>query len=157
MNKRVAIIRIRGELGLKEEIKDTLKMLKLYKKNTCVVIPNSPQYVGMLDRVKECITWGEIDQETFKELLRRRGKIVGSAPLTEDYLKQKSSLDFNNFVKEYFEFKKEIKEVPGLKPFFRLSPPKGGFERKGVKTPFSLGGSFGYRKDKINELIRKMI
>lgn len=39
----------------------------------------------------------------------------------------------------------------------RLNPPKGGFERKGIKIPFSKGGAIGDRKEKINELIRKMI
>jgi large subunit ribosomal protein L30 len=32
-----------------------------------------------------------------------------------------------------------------------------GFERGGIKKPFSMGGSLGYRKNKINELIRRMI
>jgi large subunit ribosomal protein L30 len=43
------------------------------------------------------------------------------------------------------------------KGFFRLSPPRGGFERKGIKRHFADGGALGDRKDKINELIRRMI
>jgi large subunit ribosomal protein L30 len=44
-----------------------------------------------------------------------------------------------------------------LKKFFSLSPPRGGFERKGIKTPFTSGGALGYRGIKMNELIRRMI
>lgn len=44
-----------------------------------------------------------------------------------------------------------------LKKFFSLSPPRGGFERKGIKTPFNSGGALGYRGAKINDLIKKMI
>jgi len=40
---------------------------------------------------------------------------------------------------------------------FMLHPPRGGFERKGVKKPFSLGGALGDRKEKINDLLKKMI
>jgi large subunit ribosomal protein L30 len=40
---------------------------------------------------------------------------------------------------------------------FRLSPPRGGFERKGIKTPFTMGGALGNRKEKINDLIKRMI
>ena len=29
-----------------------------------------------------------------------------------------------------------IYQLEKLKPFFRLHPPKGGFERKGIKKPF---------------------
>ena len=44
-----------------------------------------------------------------------------------------------------------------LKPFFRLSPPKGGFPRKGIKKPYSMGGSLGYWGKDINKLVMKMI
>jgi large subunit ribosomal protein L30 len=66
-------------------------------------------------------------------------------------------MGFDEFTKQYFDGKKELKDVPGLKPFFKLSPPLKGFERKGIKTPFSLGGALGYRKDHINELVERMI
>lgn len=39
---------------------------------------------------------------------------------------------------------------------FALHPPRGGFERKGTKMPFKLGGVYGYRADKINDLIKRM-
>lgn len=38
-----------------------------------------------------------------------------------------------------------------------LHPPRGGFERKGIKAPFTTGGVLGYRGDAINELIKKML
>lgn len=44
-----------------------------------------------------------------------------------------------------------------LKKFFSLNPPRGGFERKGIKNPFNSGGALGYRGMKMNELIRRMI
>ena len=43
------------------------------------------------------------------------------------------------------------------KLIFKLNPPRKGFERKGIKTPFSLGGALGDRKNKINDLIKRMI
>ena len=43
------------------------------------------------------------------------------------------------------------------KILYRLHPPKGGFERKGIKKTFALGGVLGYRKEKINVLIKKML
>jgi large subunit ribosomal protein L30 len=43
------------------------------------------------------------------------------------------------------------------KGFFRLSPPRGGFERKGTKRHFQAGGALGDRKEKIGLLIRRMI
>ena len=52
---------------------------------------------------------------------------------------------------------KKLLEKRKKKGFFTLHPPKGGFERKGIKTPFTLKGALGYRGDNINILIKKMI
>ena len=154
---RIAVIRIRGECKIRKGMKDTLKMLKLYKKNNCVVISNNPVYIGMLGKIKDFVTWGDIDEATFKELLSKRGKLPGNKQLTEAYLKDKTKLDFAGFAKEFFSFKKEIKDVPGMKRLFRLQPPVKGFERKGIKQPYSMGGVLGYRKEEINDLIKRMI
>ena len=154
---RIAIIRVRGKNKLNCEVADTLKMLRLYKQNGCVVVPSKPTYLGMIKKAKDYITWGEIDEETFKNLLIKRGRIPGNKPLTVEYMKETAKTDFDAFVKEYFGFTKELKDVPGLKCFFKLTPPAKGFGRKGLKKAFSLGGALGYRKDKINDLIKRMI
>lgn len=39
---------------------------------------------------------------------------------------------------------------------YALNPPRKGYGRKGLKMPFKLGGSYGDRGDKINELITRM-
>ncbi len=156
MNK-VVVIRIRGGIGVKKTLKDTMSMLRLYKKHTCVILNNTPSTVGMVKKLKDYVTWGEIDEPTIKLLLSKRGKLPGNKPLTEEYVKEKLKLTIDEFTKEFVTDKKQLKDIPGFKQFFRLSPPIKGFERKGIKKPFSLGGSLGYRKDKINELIHKMI
>lgn len=155
--KKVAVIRIRGSIGLKKEIVNTFKLLRLYKKNYCIVIENTPYYIGMLKKIRHHATWGEVNEETFKAMLEKRGKLARKKSLTQQYIKQKTDLDFNEFTKEFFAFNKNLKDIPGLKLFFRLTPPRNGFEAKGIKVPFSQGGVLGYRKDKINELIARMV
>lgn len=155
--KRIAVIRICGKVGIKKTVKDTLTMLHLYKKFNCIVIPNSKVYEGMLKKVANNVTWGEINKETLKLLLEKRGRLPGKKPLTEEYTKNKLKLTIEQFSEDVFTFKKELKDLPGLKLFFKLSPPRFGFESKGTKKPFSLGGVLGYRKDKINDLIKRML
>ena len=155
--KKIAVVRIRSSKGVKQEIKDTMKMLRLYKQNNCIVVDNKPNLIGMLKKVKDYVTWGELDEKTFKELLSKRGRIVGKKSLTENYLKEKTKLSMDEFIKEFFNFKKNLKDVSGLKLFFKLKPPVKGFERKGIKVPFSMGGVLGYRKEKINDLIIRML
>jgi large subunit ribosomal protein L30 len=123
-NPKIAVIRIRGVTGIRKPIKDTLDMLRVYSKHTCTVVDGTPSILGMIQKSKDFITWGEIDEETYDLLKEKRG----------------------------------IKDPEGnLKPFFKLAPPVGGFERKGIKKPFSVGGVLGNRKEKINILLKKMI
>ena len=111
----------------------------------------------MLNLIKDYVTWGELDKETFKLLLEKRGRIYGNKTLTPSYLKEKINLDLNGFVEDFINFKKELRDIPGLKQFFRLKPPLSGFERGGIKRPYSIGGALGYRRDAINGLIRRMV
>ena len=157
MKQRIAIIRIKGEIKLKRDIKQTLLLLRLYKKHTCVIVSSNPNYIGLIKKVKDYITWGELEPDTFKLHLEKKGKLAGKKPLAEEYLKEKIKLSLEEFSKQFFEFKKELKDIPGLKPFFRLNPPIKGFERGGIKKPYSLGGVLGYRKEKINDLIKRML
>jgi large subunit ribosomal protein L30 len=116
--KRIAVVRIRGGINVRGTIKDTMSMLKLYRQNYCVVVNGSASTKGMIDKIKDYVAWGEIDDETFKLLTEKRGK---------------------------------------EKKFFRLNPPRGGFGRKGIKIPFKVGGALGYRGNKINDLIKRMV
>jgi len=139
--KRLAVIRIRGITGIKKDIKDTLKMLCLYHNNYCVVVNDS--LLGMIKKAKDYVTWGEIDDETYKLLVEKRGEeFKGRETDTKKKINYKKFIIVNN--KKY-------------KKYFRLSPPRGGFERKGIKVPFTIGGALGYRKEKINDLIKKMV
>ncbi|AJF62554.1 MAG: 50S ribosomal protein L30P [archaeon GW2011_AR20] len=154
---KIAVLRIRGDLNVRRDKKDTLRLLRLFNKNYCVVLDNNQNYVGMIEKIKDYVTWGELNKETFELLLKERGRLAGNKRLTADYLKEKLKISFEDFTKDFFEGKKSFKDIPGLKQFFRLSPPIKGFERGGIKKPFSLGGALGYRKETINNLIERMI
>lgn len=44
-----------------------------------------------------------------------------------------------------------------FKSVYFLAPPVKGFEKGGIKKAFTQGGALGYRAEKINDLIKKMI
>ena len=140
---QLAVVRVRGLTGIKIKIEDTLKMLRLYKKNYCCVLPNNPIYLGMLKKSKDYITWGEIDDETFNILVEKRGEEFKGRETDS-----KNKIKYNDFV---------LINNKKIKKYFRLNPPRKGFGRKGIKTSFQNGGALGYRGDKINDLIKRMI
>lgn len=153
----IAIVRVRGRVDVRSDIERTLHLLRLRRKHSCVVLRPDKSLIGMINKVKDFVTWGEIDKETFKELLLKRGRLVGDKKISEEYIKEKTGMTVDKFVDKLFNGEVKLEDIPGIKPFFRLSPPRGGFERGGIKKPFHLGGALGYRGKYINDLIRRMI
>ena len=98
-------------------------MLRLRKKNSCVVLDSSVTASGMLIKAKDFITYGVIDKKFEEELEKSKLKRVKADKRTV-----------------YF-----------------LHPPRGGFEKKGIKQPYNKGGALGDRKDKMHELIKRMM
>jgi len=150
-----AVIRIRGRIGVRKEIEDTLKMLRLKKINNCVLIPETESYKGMLQKAKDYITWGEIEKETLAEMLRKRLRLLGDKRVDEKVLKETTGFNsFEDFASALIEGKVRLKDFKKLKPVFRLTPPSKGF--KSIKQHWPKG-DLGYRGKEINELIKRKI
>jgi large subunit ribosomal protein L30 len=155
MSSRVVVVRIRGSVNVNKKLESTLGLLRLKKVNNAVIIDDRPNYKGMLQIVKDYVTWGEVDQDDVSLILKNRGELSGNEKLTDEFVKKNTSFkSINDFSGAYAEFKAELTDIPGLKPTFRLHPPRKGY--KGIKKAFSMGGSLGNRKNSIKDLIYKM-
>ena len=151
-----AVIFIRGTINSKKGVADTLGMLNLHKKHHCTIIPDTPTYRGMLQKVKDYITWGEISPEALARLIMERGRLEGDITFTEAYIKENTKYtSVLSFAKAVVKDEEKLTGVPGMKPLFRLSPPKQGF--KSIKRPFADKGDLGYRGKKIEILLEKML
>jgi large subunit ribosomal protein L30 len=124
MTNRIAVVLIRGLVGCRHDIRETLAYLNLLKKHACVVIDETDTTKGMLKKVSDFVAYGVISKETEALLIEKRAA---------------------------------IRKDGTMKKFFSLAPPKGGFERKGIKQPYTVGGALGNRGEAMNILIQKMI
>ena len=115
----IAIIRIKGKIGIAKNIEETLFRLRLRKKYVCVVLKESDELTKRLKRIQNFIAYGKISDACYKQLVEKRGK----------------------------------KTEKGIKPFFRLHPPRKGIKSK-VHYPKGVLGNHG---DKIDELIMRML
>jgi len=151
-----AVVRVRGTVNVKPDIKRTMELLRLTRANHCVLLEENVVYKGMLQMVKDYTTWGEINKETLSKLLSLRGRLIGDKPLTEEYLKKATPYhSFEKLSDAIIENKIKYGEIPEIKPLFRLNPPKKG--HRTVKRSFVKKGSLGYRKEHINTLIERML
>ena len=156
-SKLMAVIRIRGRTSLSPDVERTLDLLKLTRKHHMTLVRETPSVKGMLQKVKDFVTWGEISLDTLEKVLEKRGLLVGNKRLSEDYLKESTPFkSIKELAEMIYDGKIELKHLKFMKPIFRLTPPSGGFKGS-IKRPFKIKGELGYRGEAINELILKMI
>ena len=70
----IAAIRIKGQVGLKSDINETLNRLRMRRKYSCVVLKGSKEEMGMIKKLRDFIAYGDIDDTTYKKLVEKRGK-----------------------------------------------------------------------------------
>lgn len=151
-----AVVRVRGEVDVHPKVKDTLKMLNLHRPNHCVIVPEERSFEGMLNVVKDHVTWGEADPDVLSRLLSTRARLVGDEPLTDDAVDEGSDFgSIGELAEALSSGKATLKDVEDLKPVIRLHPPRTGYGP--VKRPFHRGGALGYRGEEINELLERMV
>ncbi|MBD3164893.1 50S ribosomal protein L30 [Candidatus Woesearchaeota archaeon] len=144
MMTKIAVVRVRGNIKLKHEIKSALNMLRLYNKNYCAVLEKTPLNLGMIRKVNNFVTYGEIEDSFFNEIIEKKGEEYKGR---EKDVKGKISYGRRYLVHNNKKYKK----------YFRLSPPRKGYGRKGTKQHFTRGGALGYRGKKIHQLIKRML
>ncbi len=139
----IAIIRIAGKVKVKGEIEETLSRLRLRKKYVCVLINKKDKIkFGMFKKIKDYIAFGEIEKPILIRLIEKRGKRIDKKEIKEP----------EKIAEDVLKGKK-LDEI-GLKPFFRLHPPRGGLKSSKKEFP---RGVLGNHKQEINKLIERML
>jgi len=148
-----AIVRLRGSVNTRPEIKDTMDMLRINRVNHCVVVNEDPHYRGMIQVVKDYVAWGKIDDDTLALLLEKRGRLSGNRRLTDQFVKENSSYgSIKDLAKAVNAGSANLKDL-GIKPVFRLHPARKGLSS--TKKTAQQGGELGFHTA-IGNLITKM-
>ncbi|HEY4674892.1 MAG TPA: 50S ribosomal protein L30 [Candidatus Bathyarchaeia archaeon] len=154
--KCLAVVRIRGTISASRENRETLRMLNLTRTNNAVLVDNRPAFIGMLKAARNYITWGEASKEAVYMLIKERGRLAGNEKLTDDYAQKIGHKSLEELAQAVFSCSTEYSKLSNVQPTFNLHPPTKGFKGK-TKKGYGTGGELGYRGEKINELIKRMI
>lgn len=137
----ICVIRIHGKVGLRKDVVNGLNRLRLRKKYSCIVINPTKEQIGMIKKLRNFVAFGEINKETYEKLIDKRGQVID----------KNKKIDVKKVIEGLEKGKKY--ESLNLKPFFRLHPP-----RKGIKSKLHFPkGVLGDNKEKINELVKRML
>ncbi len=142
-------------MNVREPVKRVLEQLHLTKRFRATIIPDTPDYRGMLKVAKDHIAWCYVDASLILKLIKERGRKEGWKPLTLNEIKKMNFNSFNDLAESLEKGKIVLKEIKEIKPFFALSPPKGGFKRS-TRRPYSQKGVLGENPELIS-IVEKMI
>jgi large subunit ribosomal protein L30 len=120
-----------------------------------VLIDNRPSFMGMLYRVQNYVTWGEVSKETVALMLQKRGRVAGGKKLTAEAVEKLGYKSINALAEAIAKCKVEYQKLSNVQPIFKLHPPKKGFKGK-TKKSYTAGGEAGYRGEAIKDLIQRM-
>ncbi len=135
-DKLLAVIRVRGRVGVRQSITETLNRLNLKRVNNLTILYGSKSNIGMIRKCNDFVTYGEVREDVLSQLLEKEG-IKPTADM----------------VNSLASGKKSFKELAA--GHIRMHPPRHGYE--GIKAGYSSGGSLGYRGAEINNLIKRMM
>jgi large subunit ribosomal protein L30 len=151
-------VRLRGTAGDNPDVEKTMESLKLERTFQARLLDNTPSNLGMLRSVKALVAWGEVDPEILGNVLVKRGERDGTSGLDEGFVRLLGKSSFEDLAKAIVAGEIGLRTLysAGLKPRFRLHPPRGGF-KKSLRRAASDGGELGYRGSEINTLVKRMI
>lgn len=137
----ILVIRIAGQVKIPGDVDETLYRMNIRKKYTATILENNKVTKKLLNKVRNFVAYGEIDDELLQKILEKRGKRV-----------DKKKIDSEKAVKEIS--KKSLREQ-GIKPFFGLHPPLKGIDSK---KHFGVGkGVLGNNGKEIKKLVERML
>lgn len=148
------VVRIRGTVNIPHWANNTLDNLNLDKRFRATVIPENPESLGMLRKVKEMVAWTSADATIIKELLEKRGKKTGFKPITNSDLPEGYNT-IEELASAIADNKITLSKIRSIKPWFALNSPRGGFKRK-TKTQYSQDGILGEDKG-LTDIVKRML
>ena len=88
------VVRIKGTVNIPYWANTTLDSLNLDKKFRATIIPENPETLGMLRKIKDVVAWVSIDAHIVREILEKKGRKAGFKPLKKsDIPKEYESID----------------------------------------------------------------
>jgi large subunit ribosomal protein L7e len=160
----IIIIRICGQWSrIPKEIQSLLTKLNLMKLFTAVIVFYNKETLKLLQLIENYVTWGYISKTRIEEMIRKRGSVSFGTNEPNEYENDQieSSLGkygivcIEDIIHELSYETENAKAVLEFVGYFTLSVSEDGFPKANI--PFMKGGNQGFRGDKINALLKKMI
>jgi len=149
------VVNLHGKINSSAPVRKALEELRVERKFTATVVPDDPSTAGMLGLCKDYVAWTPLDSELLTTLLEKRGMVSESRRLGDEALARLGFKEHRELAEKILKENARLSSVKGVRPFFRLSPPRGGFKAS-LRRQYTEKGVMG-RNPKLPEIVRRMI
>ena len=149
------VLNLRGKIDSTDAVRQALAELKAERKFTATVVADDAPTVGMLKACKDYVAWAPLDSKLLANLLKARGMVSESKKLDQDALKALGFKKYEDYADKIMKDGVRLSAQKGIRPFFRLSPPRGGY-RLSSRRQASEKGILG-NNPKLAELVGRMV
>jgi large subunit ribosomal protein L30 len=149
------VVNLRGMVNTRAPVRTTLDQMKIGRRFNATIVPDDKVHRGMLHLSKEHVAWCKLDAATAEKLLKARSEKSSGRRTLEAEIKTKDYGSVSEIANALASGKLKLRSVESIRPFFRLSPPRGGFKRSTVRQ-FSAGGVLGPNSE-LPTLLEKML
>lgn len=153
--KLIIAVRVGGSKNLHEHPLEALKLLRLKKAHSAVLLTQNRTTLELLKLAEPYVTWGYPNTETVRELIFKRGqtkidgkKVALNNAVVEEHLGELGIICIEDVIHEILATTKNFKTVNAFLWNFQLSPPAGGWNKRRAIGPCG---------EKINALLRRAV
>ncbi|MDA4131962.1 MAG: uL30 family ribosomal protein [Thaumarchaeota archaeon] len=148
-------VNLHGLINTRSEVRTTLVELGIGKRFAATIVKDDPSTMGALKLCKDYVAWCPVDEALLSSLLENRGRVSSVKRLDAPALKALGYKDHAELASKMLKQEWALSSISGLKPFFGLSPPRGGFKRSS-RRQFREGGVLG-ENPKLPDIVKRMI
>jgi len=149
------VVNLHGKIDSSVAVRKALGEMKVERKFSATVVPDDSSTVGMLSLCKDYVAWSQVDAELLALLLEKRGMASESRRLDESALTKLGFKTYRDLAEKIEREGARLSSISGIRPFFRLSPPRGGFKAS-MRRQFTERGTLG-RNPKLPDIVRRML
>ncbi len=149
------VLNLHGSINSSGPVRKTLEELKVVRRFSASLVSDDPSTLGALRLCKDYLAWAPVEAGLLTTLLKKRGMVSTTKELDAASLKKMGYKKYEDLAEKMLKEQIRLSAVEGLRPFFRLGPPKGGF-KVSMRRQFTERGLLG-SNPKLAELVRRMV
>jgi len=149
------VLNLRGKINSTDGVRKTLGELKVERRFSATIVTDDAPTLGMLRACKDFVAWAPVDPKLLTNLLKARGMVSESKRLDQEALKSLGFKKYEDFADKIMKDGQRLSAHAGIRPFFRLSPPRGGYKLSSRRQA-SEKGILG-NNPRLPELVGRMV